>query len=161
MPYKEAENMSQSDVTLHSEDTYIKWIRQEMEDIEQQKAELTEEWEELEKRKREIEVRQKHQEQEKKLFDMKWKILERELRKMAEEQRHLEEQREYIYKHRRGGAHASVAYYGIFFNGVSNELALKKRYKDLIKIFHPDNLNGDTNTLQEINHEYAKLKEAF
>ena len=28
---------------------------------------------------------------------------------------------------------------------------------DLIKIYHPDNLNGDTGTIQEINREYQVL----
>ena len=47
----------------------------------------------------------------------------------------------------------------MFFAGVSSELALKKRYKDLIKIYHPDNISGDTNTIQEINREYDELKD--
>lgn len=47
---------------------------------------------------------------------------------------------------------------GIFFRGVTNTLELKKRYKDLIKIFHPDNVNGDKDTLQQINREYEQIK---
>ena len=47
----------------------------------------------------------------------------------------------------------------LFFQGVSNPLTLKKRYKDLIKIFHPDNLCGDTDVLQLINKEYERLRE--
>lgn len=47
----------------------------------------------------------------------------------------------------------------LFFQGVSNPLTLKKRYKDLIKIFHPDNLCGDTDVLQMINKEYERLRE--
>lgn len=46
---------------------------------------------------------------------------------------------------------------GIFFKGITNEKALKKRYKDLIKVFHPDNVSGDTDTLQNINREYETL----
>lgn len=46
----------------------------------------------------------------------------------------------------------------VFFKGVSNPLALKKRYKDLIKIFHPDNLAGDKEMIQQINKEYENLK---
>ena len=42
-----------------------------------------------------------------------------------------------------------------------NEDALKKRYKDLIKIYHPDNLNGDKDTIQEINMEYEKMKSLY
>ena len=44
-----------------------------------------------------------------------------------------------------------------FFRGVTHQLALKKRYKDLIKIYHPDNINGDKAALQKINEEYDRL----
>ncbi|MCR4741097.1 MAG: J domain-containing protein [Lachnospiraceae bacterium] len=50
---------------------------------------------------------------------------------------------------------------GVLFNGVDNFLALKKRYRDLLKIFHPDNLSGDKEALQIINDEYAKLKDIY
>lgn len=55
-----------------------------------------------------------------------------------------------------GGTDVSV-----FFQGVSNPLALKKRYKDLIKIFHPDNLAGDKEMIQRINREYDDLKGSY
>ena len=49
----------------------------------------------------------------------------------------------------------------VFFQGVSNPLSLKKRYKDLIKIFHPDNLAGDKEIIQRINKEYESLKRNY
>lgn len=49
----------------------------------------------------------------------------------------------------------------VFFQGVRNPLALKKRYKDLIKIFHPDNVAGDKEAIQRINKEYERLKENY
>lgn len=49
----------------------------------------------------------------------------------------------------------------VFFQGVRNPLALKKRYKDLIKIFHPDNLAGDKEVIQRINREYEDLKSEY
>lgn len=48
-----------------------------------------------------------------------------------------------------------------FFRGVKNPLALKKRYKDLIKIFHPDNVAGDKEIIQMINKEYEVLKRDY
>lgn len=48
-----------------------------------------------------------------------------------------------------------------FFRGVKNPLALKKRYKDLIKIFHPDNVAGDKEIIQMINKEYENLKRDY
>ena len=47
---------------------------------------------------------------------------------------------------------------GTFFAGVRNQLALKKRYKDLLKIYHPDNLAGDKEIMQHISKEYESLK---
>ncbi len=108
--------------------------------------------------------------QEKQLFDMKWKILEEELLKLAKEKQQVQRQREFysrVYDYERtsnsqeahGHTGTSVIRGELFFAGVSDEISLKKRYKDLIKIYHPDNLAGDTGTIQEINREYDKLKE--
>lgn len=49
----------------------------------------------------------------------------------------------------------------MFFKGVKSPLSLKKRYKDLIKIFHPDNVAGDNEMIQMINREYENLKAEF
>ncbi len=48
-----------------------------------------------------------------------------------------------------------------FFKGVNGPLTLKKRYRDLMKIFHPDNLCGDMGIVQLINKEYERLKKEF
>lgn len=45
----------------------------------------------------------------------------------------------------------------IFFVGVNNPITLKKRYRDLIKIFHPDNMGGDNGILQKINKLYESM----
>ncbi len=49
----------------------------------------------------------------------------------------------------------------VLFKGVKSPLALKKRYKDLIKIFHPDNVAGDKEIIQRINREYETLKRDY
>ena len=49
----------------------------------------------------------------------------------------------------------------VLFKGVKTPVALKKRYKDLIKIFHPDNVAGDKELIQMINKEYENLKMGF
>ena len=49
----------------------------------------------------------------------------------------------------------------VFFRGIDNELALRKRYKELLKIFHPDNICGDTNTLLRIQTEYESIKKEY
>lgn len=63
-----------------------------------------------------------------------------------------------MYQH--GGA--ADAYEGTsFFRGVDSELALRKRYKELLKIFHPDNKCGDTKTLIKIQTEYDSLRSQY
>lgn len=49
----------------------------------------------------------------------------------------------------------------MFFIGVESEQSLKKRYRDLIKIYHPDNPTGDTGTILEINREYDRLQKIY
>ena len=46
-------------------------------------------------------------------------------------------------------------------NCFSSVWKVKKRYKQLLKIYHPDNLCGDTETLQEINREYDRLLKQY
>lgn len=48
-----------------------------------------------------------------------------------------------------------------FFKGVDNQLALRKRYKELLKIYHPDNRCGDAKTLMRIQAEYDGLKRQY
>ena len=40
---------------------------------------------------------------------------------------------------------------------LEQQKSLKKRYKDLIKIYHPDNVDGDNSLVVEINKEYDHL----
>lgn len=49
----------------------------------------------------------------------------------------------------------------ILFRNVNNIITLKKRYRDLIKIFHPDNLCGDEELVQLINKEFLRCKEEW
>lgn len=46
-----------------------------------------------------------------------------------------------------------------FFGGVTGYASLKKRYKELLRIYHPDNKNGDAFTTACITREYELLKE--
>lgn len=155
---------------------FRKWQFKETVELEHQKQQLKEERRRLEQERREFEkekqefyvnkkVEDKRAEHEKQLFDMKWKVLEGELKKLAAEKEQVERQRDfyrYVNEYQSGGYNTSNVVKGeLFFCGVDNEDALKKRYKDLIKIYHPDNLNGDKSTIQEINTEYEKLKALY
>lgn len=46
----------------------------------------------------------------------------------------------------------------ILFRGADNPMALRKRYRDLVKIYHPDNASGDAELVQMINREFFKRK---
>lgn len=137
------------------------------------KQTLREERQELERARRELErarrefaiqkrIEKRQREKEKQLFEMKWKILEEEIKKLAKEREQAEKQRNfYKYIADKEQEEKDIKYVRgeMFFIGVENAQELKKRYKDLLKIFHPDNLCGDTETLQEINREYDRLRE--
>ena len=43
-----------------------------------------------------------------------------------------------------------------YFAGCNDATSVNARYKSLVKIFHPDNNNGDTETFQRIQDEYQK-----
>lgn len=46
---------------------------------------------------------------------------------------------------------------GRYFINVNTLEQLRRQYKELLKRFHPDNVNGSTEATQEINAEYDKL----
>ena len=45
----------------------------------------------------------------------------------------------------------------VLFRGADNILLIKKRYKDLMKMFHPDCLGGDTEMVKSLNKTYDRL----
>ena len=85
------------------------------------------------------------------LFEQKWKILEVEIQDLAQKREELKQQSIQVQ-----GCQEPPCF---FFRGITNVLTLKKRYKDLIKIYHPDNLAGDTLAIQEINKQYEELQQ--
>ncbi len=48
-----------------------------------------------------------------------------------------------------------------FFRGVSTSAELKKRYLDLMKIYHPDNEAGDAEITRKLQTEYQELTRFF
>ncbi|MEH2942777.1 molecular chaperone DnaJ [Lachnospiraceae bacterium KK002] len=136
--------------------------------LQNQQRKLEQDRREFEREKKEFYFRKKMDEkrlaEESRLFQMKWKILENELKKVAKEKQEIAREKEQ-YGGNFGGFHSQAVFDSseaeMFFSGVNNELALKKRYKELIKIYHPDNLAGDTGTLQMINKTYDILKKQF
>lgn len=48
-----------------------------------------------------------------------------------------------------------------FFAGCNSRDSVDKKYRSLVKLYHPDNMDGDTAALQEINVQYDKAKLRF
>ena len=132
--------------------------------ISQEKQELADEL-------RNIELERKKLAREKDLFEKQWKLLEKELRKIGTDRDKIARDKAYIEReksnlrrlqaqHRMSMEGVSVKT-GTFFAGVNGTVALRKRYKELLKIYHPDNGNGDADTLLAINREYEEVKKRF
>lgn len=108
--------------------------------------------------------------EEQSFFDKKFKVLEMGFKQLDADRRSFEaKKRAYEYKKYEQEQAEEFQPLGdelsaddtFFFRGVTHPLALKKRYKDLIKIYHPDNLCGDKTMLQKINMEYDRLKKSI
>lgn len=126
----------------------------------------------LQEQSRRIEAEKKSMNAEKRIFDQKLAILENGFKELCRDREQLMADKDRINKEaqkifdKTGTASnrrscQSNLNAEVFFSGVDNMLALKKRYRDLLKIFHPDNLAGDNETVQLINREYALLKQNF
>ncbi len=48
-----------------------------------------------------------------------------------------------------------------FFVGCNSMESVDRKYKSLVKLYHPDNMDGDTAALQEINVQYTEAKKRF
>lgn len=101
-----------------------------------------------------------------KLVTKKLEAIQEEYVRLVNEQKKLEQEKETfekIKKYRRPPVQNNYTYIGsdLLFKGVDNEIALKKRYRELLKIFHPDNMGGDTSAIQSINREYDALKKMY
>lgn len=141
------------------------------------KKELEDQKQELEYQMRQLSDKIRYEtermDQERKFFDTKFKILENGFKQLAADKDKFEyekkmfetmkkvnqyqdaQEEEYTYEY--GSTYTPI----FFFKGVTSPLGLKKRYKDLIKIFHPDNLFGDNETILKINKEYEMMKKKF
>lgn len=98
-------------------------------------------------------------------FDKKMQILQDGFRQLDVDRRRLDKERarfeaekEMFMDEIDGRGESSEEIAAVLFRGTSNFLTVRKRYKDLMKIFHPDNLCGDAQLVQLINKEYEKRR---
>ena len=100
-----------------------------------------------------------------KLVTEQLEYIQQEYKRIEADRKNVEEERETFEKIKkfRRPAQNTVTYVGteLLFKGVKDENSMKKRYRDLLKIFHPDNLSGDTTIIQNINKEYEALKKIY
>jgi len=140
-------------------------LSEERRELDEQKRILDREKKEFFRR---VEIEDRRLEQERSLFEMKFRILEEELMKLAAEREEMEKKKafydmvsEFQAKTYAQLTEPQVVSGELFFRGVGNQQSLKKRYKDLIKIYHPDNVDGDNSTVLEINKEYNYLSQVL
>ena len=112
-----------------------------------------------------IVTEKKRLKEDKMFFDKKMEILvngfkrlEADTAMFEKEKKRFESEKKYYMKEKTAMNADSV---NILFRGINGPLTLKKRYRELLKIFHPDNLSGDMDMVQLLNKEYEKLKKEF
>lgn len=113
-----------------------------------------------------IQMERKRLKQEEAFFEKKMDILKSgfaqldlERKKVERDKLMLEAEKNVHINYSRQEKNIDVA--EMLFQGVNSHLALKKRYKDLIKMFHPDNIAGDHEMVLVINKIYEELKQDY
>ncbi len=123
--------------------------------------------EEMEALNRRISMEQKRLREENIFFDKKLAILQDGFRKLDEDRQRFEQEKrrlEQSSRYQRESTNANLLGQGddvahILFRSAGNPLTLRKRYRDLLKIFHPDNFCGDAELMQYINREFQRRRE--
>lgn len=153
-------------------------LEQDRIDIDEQYKQLERDKKEFEKEKKEqailLETRRKKLDREKELFEKQWRIVERELKRIAKDNERLENDRAYLEREKMNfrklikEGHEKKAENVVnitcdidFFAGTTGLVGVRKRYKELLKIFHPDNINGDNTIIQLINKAYEEQKKRY
>ena len=145
-------------------------LKQEHAELEQERTELEHERvklrDELDELNRRTVMERKRLREENLFFEKKMAILQDGFRQLEEDRKKFEQERQTLLKEARERqsveqelGEGSFTAVQLLFRGVNNPLALRKRYRDLIKIFHPDNLFGDGELAGQINKEYLKRKQ--
>ncbi|WP_024866647.1 J domain-containing protein [Butyrivibrio sp. FCS014] len=144
------------------------WLFKESVRLENQESALCERYARLEEEElafkdrmdaaeRKLENATKKLNNDKALFDQRLKILNNGFDQLNADKKKLES--EFIRLEREKAYQREDEYdaLDLLFRGVNSALTLKKRYKDLMKMFHPDNISGDSYMVQLINEEYSVL----
>ena len=107
-----------------------------------------------------ISMESKRLKDEQTFFDKKFDILKNGFASLEMDRKSFEREKN-AYLSGRNNTPLNNQNISYMFSGVTSYLGLRKRYKDLMKIFHPDNLDGDERMVIAIKEEFEKLKERF
>ena len=150
----------QENMRLEQERTELEQARNKFLD---ERVKLRDELDELNRR---TVMERKRLREENLFFEKEMAILQEGFRQLEEDRKRFEQERQTLLKEARERqtgeqelGEGSFTAVQLLFRGVNNPLALRKRYRDLIKIFHPDNLFGDGELAGQINKEYLKRKQ--
>lgn len=121
---------------------------------------------EMDEVNRRLVIERKRLKQDELFFDKKLDILKNGFRELEEERRKMERERIALQAEKSAHEQAHAMETGrymadMLFKGVKSQLALKKRYRDLLKLFHPDNIAGDHEMVLLINSAYERLKKEY
>ena len=152
---------------LFREGFRLSMIREELDEL-RKKLEHEKKFHETEMRslQHKLKVEKGRIEQENRLLDQKMRILQKGFEDLDEDRRVLQREKD-KFNSQRGSYHEKQSFSHhsgveeMLFSGVNSYLTLKKRYKDLMKMFHPDNVTGDHEMVQIITREYEELKKAY
>lgn len=164
--YETEEELNKLKAWLFQENVRIVSAEKELEHAQEQFAQEKEQFKsEMKALNRKMSIEKQRLKEDNIFFEKKMEILksgfeqlDMDRRRLRKEQAKLEAQKEVMQESVYCVSYSDMS---AFFRGVKNPLALKKRYKDLIKIFHPDNVAGDKEIIQMINKEYDRLKREY
>lgn len=128
----------------------------------QENVRLTKLSQELEEQKKILKLEKEKLSGEKEVFKQQKKVLEIGFQKLAADKEMFQAEMKKYKEEQKQSVVLPASFRGPgFFGGVTGYSSLKKRYKELMKVFHPDNKNGDAFTVACINKEYDILKEKY
>ena len=148
------------------------WLFKESCRLENQESALEERYNQLEIQEREfsekhrkeyakLEHDRKKLNEDKAFFEQKLDILKNGYDELQADKKKVEQEWEKIRLEKMYMEEDMYSSGKLFFKGVNSVLALKKRYKDLLKIYHPDNVGGDHEMVTIITAEYNQLLRQF
>lgn len=144
-------------------ETEKKDLKHRQEEFLKEKQQFRREMDEVNRR---LVVERKRLKQDELFFDKKMDILKSGFLQLDAERKQLNREKQEFAGEKRGEEKVRRMEYSqmtakLLFQGVKSQLALKKRYRDLLKMFHPDNIAGDHEMVLLINAAYEELKEEY